>query len=335
MLDRAAMPAEWQPHEGCWLALPHLADEWAGRLELARQELLALAAAIATSGGERVHLLVRHDADAAVARARLGADAVSLHVTEFGDCWTRDTAPTFLQDGGQRRALRFGFDGWGGKYEMPGDQEVGAFIAEASDAEVRSSVLTLEGGAIDVDGEGTALCTRSCALARNPGLSEAEVSAALHDDLGVDKVLWLEEGLLGDHTDGHVDTLARFIAPGVVLCARPTEGDPNASVLDAIARTLADSVDARGRRLDVRLVPSPGRLEDEHAQPMPASYTNFYIANDAVFVPRYGVTMDDAAVAAIAAVFPERRAVGVSAVALLSGGGALHCVTQQLPEVAP
>lgn len=336
MLEGPRMPAEWERHEACWLALPHLVGEWSGQFESARHEVLALASAIATLGGEHVHLLVHDEADAAVAQAHLGGAAVTLHAAPFGDCWTRDTAPTFLHGQGVRWALRFTFDGWGGKYSMPGDAQVGAFIAETSGVDIRRSRLTLEGGAIDVDGEGTALCTRSCALARNPDLDETTIRAALCSDLGVDEVLWLDEGLLNDHTDGHVDTIARFVAPGIVACMSPNgEHDPNAGVLEDIARALEGSVDARGRRIELRRLPSPGRVEDSRGEPMPASYANFYIANEAVLVPRYGAAMDDDAVEAVGALFPRRRAVGLEARALLSGGGALHCVTQQVPEVTP
>jgi agmatine deiminase len=157
----------------------------------------------------------------------------------------------------------------------------------------------------------------------------------LCDALGVTKVLWVTEGLLQDHTDGHIDTIARFVAPGVVACMTPASDDPNAARLRRIAEELADLTDAAGRRLTIAHVPSPGRVEDERGKLMPASYLNFYVANGSVAVPTYGSEQDEAAVRAVAALFPGRRTVGVRAEVILQGGGALHCITQQEPAPKP
>src|ERR1019366_1665034 len=194
--------------------------------------------------------------------------------------------------------------------------------------------FVLEGGAIDVDGEGTLLTTRQCLLNpnRNPSMSPREVEDAVADAVGCEKVVWLGDGLLNDHTDGHVDTVARFVAPGRVVAMEPREADdPNRDALRALLRELGDAVDARGRRIEVASVPSPGRVVDEEGRLMPASYVNFYVANAAVVVPTYGSPFDDEAVERIGALFPGRRALGVDARAILSGGGAFHCITQQQP----
>jgi agmatine deiminase len=192
----------------------------------------------------------------------------------------------------------------------------------------------LEGGSVDVDGEGTLLTTRQCLLHpnRNPSMDASSIEARLREALGVDKVLWLNEGLLNDHTDGHVDTIARFAAPGVVACMEPAkDDDPNEKVLREIAGELEEMTDARGRRLEVVRIQSPGRVESDDGQILPASYLNFYIGNRAVVVPTFGSPADEAAVRAIAGLFPTRRTVGIDARAILSGGGAFHCITQQQP----
>jgi agmatine deiminase len=171
---------------------------------------------------------------------------------------------------------------------------------------------------------------------RTASLDEAQVSRAVLDALGADKVLWLRDGLVNDHTDGHVDTIARFVRPGVVVCMKAaSDGDPNARVLEEIASDLSQMVDARGRQLEVIRIPSPGRILSADGLVIPASYVNFYIGNTTVAVPTYGSPSDDAAVRALAALFPGRRTVGIDALAILSGGGAFHCITQQEPRPRP
>ena len=332
-------PAEWERHSACWLAWPSHGHLWQENLAPAQAELAALCVAIAEQGGEALELLVQDAAAEAQARAALAPvlEKVRFHQVPVGDIWLRDTAPIFVREGaGALGAACFRFNGWGGKYVLPGDDQVAGRVAALSGAPKRVHDWILEGGSIEADGEGTLLTTRQCLLNpnRNPGLDEAALEAALRRDLGAEKVLWLDEGLLNDHTDGHIDTLARFVAPGVVVCMESREaGDPNAATLDRLAADLAASTDARGRRLWVVRIPSPGVLLDDEGEPMPASYVNFYLGNRSVVVPTYGTPFDEAAVAALAALFPGRRVVGRSARAILSGGGAFHCITQQQPEV--
>lgn len=333
------MPAEWARHDACWLAWPYNED-WADNLEPARREVAALARAIAAAG-ERAHLLVADDACEASARAALGASGEEDHGVDlvrlaYGDIWMRDTGPIFVaNDAGERAAACFRWNGWGEKYVYAHDDTVGRAIVARLGVPLFASDFVLEGGGIEVDGEGTCLTTRQCLSNpnRNGDASQADVERALRDGLGVETILWLDEGLANDHTDGHIDTLARFVAPGVVVCMRPTgDDDPNADVLRTIARDLARMKDRAGRALEVVTIPSPGRVVGADGRVLPASYANYYVANDAVIVPTYGVQADDDAVAAIGALFPGRRAVGLSARAIVTGGGAFHCITQQEPS---
>jgi agmatine deiminase len=337
------MPAEWEVHDAVWTAWPHDPDQWLEGLAAPQRSLMAMVAAIvdldrATGRprGERVELLVRDAGDEAAARARLGAAAVGVrfHHLRYGDVWLRDTGPIFVTRPGELSAARFRFDGWGGKYLMDGDTEVARHVMARAGVRGAAFDFVLEGGAVEVDGEGTVLTTRQCLLggARNPGVDRGGLEARLCWALGADRVIWLDRGLANDHTDGHIDTLARFIMPGVVACMEPAAGDPNR---DALAGVLADLGAARGggRPLEVITVPSPGAVEDAAGNLMPASYMNFYIANTAVVVPTYGVRADDAAVSAIAAMFPTRQTIAVDGKSVVVGGGAFHCSTQQQPRV--
>ncbi len=332
-------PAEWDRHSACWLAWPSHGQLWQEHLGPAQAEFAALCMAIAEEGGEALELLVLNDQAEAEARAALAPviGQVRFHRMPVGDIWLRDTAPIFVQTrSGALGATCFRFNGWGGKYMLPNDDEVAGRVAALSGLSRIDHDWILEGGSVEVDGEGTLLTTRQCLLNpnRNPGMDQAAIEKALRESLGAEKVLWLEEGLINDHTDGHIDTLARFIAPGVVVCMEARDrNDPNAATLDRLASDLAACTDARGRRLQVVRIPSPGIVLDEAGELLPASFVNFYIGNRSVVVPTYGTAYDEAAVAALTPLFPGRRVLGRSARAILSGGGAFHCITQQQPEV--
>jgi agmatine deiminase len=328
-----AQPAEWDAHDACWVAWPSAADLWLENLAPAREAWVAMARAIAE--GERLDVLVPDAKEERAARAALGAVEARFHHVPFGDIWLRDTAPIFVRDAaGRVSAARFGFNGWGGKYVFDHDDKVAARVAALAGLPATSAPWILEGGSIDVDGEGTCLTTRQCLLNpnRNPGMDARAIEAGLGAMLGITKTIWLGDGLMNDHTDGHVDNVARFVAPGVVVCMQAlSTDDPNHAALEALAGELAAATDARGRKLEVVRIPSPGRVVDEDGRVVPASFANFYIGNRAVVVPTYGTRWDDEVVARIGSLFPGRRAVGVHARAILSGGGAFHCITQQQP----
>lgn len=335
------MPAEWAPHAACWLAWPRGEALWGSYLHDTRAAFVELCAAIADTDrgearGELLRVLVPDDDEEAAARGALAGIPATFHRAPYGDIWLRDTGPIFVsRPDGTVATVRFGFNGWGGKYCFEHDDQVAARIAAFYDMPAFSVPWILEGGSVEVDGEGTCLTTRQCLLNpnRNPSLDRPAIEAGLRDALGVERILWLDQGLRNDHTDGHVDTIARFVGPGVVICMQPeTAGDPNRAVLEAVAYDLASFTDARGRRLNVVRIPSPGLIRDEEGEVMAASYVNFYIGNRAVIVPTYGLPQDRPAVDGIAACFPGRRTVGIPATAVVGGGGgAFHCITQQVP----
>ncbi len=329
-----AIPAEWAPHRAMWVGWPSHAELWEDNLEPAQAEVEALVRALAGPGREQVRLLVGKPEALADARARF-ADVPGIRVVDgrFGDIWLRDTGPIFGP--GSASAAAFRFNGWGGKYELEYDDTVADQISEASGAPLTRHDFILEGGAVDHDGQGTILTTRQCVLNpnRNPGWTEAGAEAALAASLGARRVLWLGDGLLNDHTDGHVDNLARFVAPGVVACPVAWgKGDLNDDVYDAVARTLSQMTDAAGAPLKLLRLPSPGFVGDEDEKPVPASHMNFLIANGAVIVPTYGDDRAaDLACQGLATVFPDREIIALPSIAILSGGGSFHCISQQEP----
>ncbi|GGB26490.1 hypothetical protein GCM10011380_15010 [Sphingomonas metalli] len=316
-------PPEWAHHDAVWIGFPSHPELWLEDLEPARDEVAAFARAVHAGGRGETVVLVCADSEAADA-ARERAPFATIEVQPFGDIWLRDTGPIIVGDGSARL---FRFNGWGGKYDLPGDDSVGARLAEARGVAARACGWVLEGGAIDGDGTGTAVTTRQCLLNRNrnPELGQAEIEARLAGDLGLTRIVWLGDGLLNDHTDGHVDNLARFVAPGRVAIPEAAENDPNWQVYAQARRDLT----AVG--LEVVTIPSPGRVLNEDEDIVPASYMNFYIGNAAVVVPLFGSDNDQAAVAAIQALFPGREAVGLRADAILTGGGSFHCISQQIP----
>ncbi|WP_375202668.1 agmatine deiminase family protein [Hyphococcus sp.] len=349
MLSSRRQPAEWAPHEAVWIGWPSAADLWEDDLGPARAEVEDFIRAILFPGGglygEPVRLLARGtDAIAAaeIMRSRLPEpDMLTIHEAPIGDIWLRDTGPVFVKDeGGALVASAFCFNGWGGKYQLPEDDHIADIIAERADVRLRRfDDFIGEGGALETDGEGTFITTRQCLLNknRNPGMSERDVEAVLTAALGAQKVIWLDEGLLGDHTDGHVDNLARFVAPGKVVCMRPAGDDPNAAVLAAIEKTLSSSTDASGRKLEVITVPSPGRAEFD-GEPVAASHMNFYIANHSVIMPSYEKLTGSAAAGleaaeVLKAVIERPYFCAVDSSHILTGGGSFHCISQQQPSL--
>ena len=317
---------EWAPHEAVWIGFPSDAALWEDDLAPAQEEVAAFARAVHADGrGEQVVLVVADET--AAAEARRLAPFASVIVEPFGDIWLRDTGAIVSGSGEERRAQGFGFNGWGGKYDLPGDDSIGQRLAAVSKLPYSKADWILEGGAIDGDGTGLFLTTEQCLLNsnRNPGIDKAAIEERFARELGATRVIWLGEGLANDHTDGHVDNLARFVAPGRVAIPEPAGADdPNADVYADAAEALLDA------ELEVVALPSPGLVERE-GEIVPASYMNFYIGNATVVVPQYGAPNDAAAVEAVQALFPDRKAIGLRADHVLTGGGSFHCISQQVP----
>jgi len=323
------MPAEWAPHDWTWIGFPTNPAEWPGAFEDARRQIAAFASALHADGrGEEVRLVVANEGDAEAARA-LVAPGVSVIIHHLGDVWLRDTAPIAVLDRSARALVDFGFNGWGGKYRMAGDEDIGARLAATTGLLTSTQPWIFEGGAVDTDGSGLFVTTEQCLLNpnRNPDLDRGKIETLLAGSLGLSDMLWLGDGLVNDHTDGHVDNLARFVAPGLLaLPEATTPDDPNAAIYaDARARAKAHGVETVP-------LPSPGLVEVD-GEAIPASYMNFYIGNAAVIVPIYGQPNDQAALDALRPFFPGRDIVGLRSDAILSGGGSFHCCSQQMPSL--
>jgi agmatine deiminase len=299
----------------------------------------------ALAPGEHVHILVkdeqaRAEVAALLRTAGVAPQHISLHCIPSNDAWMRDHGPTFLTRTRAGRAelaaVDWNYNAWGGKYPpWDLDEKIAAQVAALAGAPLFGPGIVLEGGSIDVNGRGTVLTTESCLLNpnRNPHLGRQQIEAILRDYLGVAKVLWLGDGIVGDDTDGHIDDLTRFVdATTVVTVVEEDAGDANYAVLRANHERLLAMTDQDERPLRVVTLPMPRpQLHDGHR--MPASYANFYIANRVVVVPTFDDPADAVASATLAALFPGRRVIGIDARALVWGLGAFHCITQQQPAV--
>jgi agmatine deiminase len=342
------MPAEWEPHAATWLSWPHERNDWPGKLapipwvygEVVRH----------LTPGERVRILVKDGATLRRARALLGRVGADLGQVDFfraatDRSWTRDYCPLFVKDGqGEVALTNWKFNGWAKYANHKRDAAVGAWLARrlrrrawfpTVDSAPRSARVVLEGGSVDVDGRGTLLTTEECLLspiqARNPGVSREQLERVLGEYLGVQKVLWLGDGIAGDDTHGHVDDLARFVdARTVVIAQEDDPADANHAALADNRARLASMTTAAGEALRVIGLPMPAPVRLDGVR-LPASYANFYIGNHAVLVPTFNDPNDRRALATLGDLFPTRRVVGIHAVDLVWGLGTLHCMTQQEP----
>jgi agmatine deiminase len=332
------MPAETHPQDAIWLAWPHREEIWYGNHEAVLSCFVALIRELAVT--ERVRLLVATPDVERDAAERLGrAEAQRPHI-EFvriptNDFWMRDNGPIFLIDGrGGKALVDWGFNGWGGKFgPCDLDDVVPLRIAERGGWRCFQPGLVLEGGAVEVDGEGTVLTTEQCLLNpnRNGEKTREDWEPLLCDYFGAAKVLWLPRGLSSDHTDGHIDNLARFAGPARVLASATEDSShPDFEACRENLAILKASRDAKGRTLEVveLPLPEPTRIAGEDVSP---SYANYIVGNRVVAAPIYGLATDQAALEILAAAFPDRRVVGLRADDILSGGGSLHCISQQEP----
>jgi agmatine deiminase len=351
--DGFRMPAEFEPHSGCWMAWPERPDNWRLGAEPAQRTFAAVAEAIAAT--EPVTMGVSDD-QFEHCRSLL-SPAVRVVELSTNDSWLRDSGPTFVVDAtGRRRGVDWHFNAWGGLegglyHPWDRDERVARKVLEIEGADRYRAPFVLEGGGIHVDGEGTVLVTEECLLNpnRNPDLSREQIEQGLRDYLGVEKVIWLGKGVLNDETDGHVDELACFIRPGVVLLTWTEDAsDPQHAISRDARERLEAATDARGRQLEVVLIPSPGplaiteeeaggveavegTLPREPGDRLAGSYVNFYAANSRIVHPLLDERYDEEAAEVLRACFPEREVVGVPTREILLGGGNIHCITQQVP----
>ncbi|MGF1629579.1 MAG: agmatine deiminase [Kiloniellaceae bacterium] len=331
--DGFHMPAEWAPHERCWMAWPCRESLWGDGLGAARDAYAAVARAIA--GFEPVTMLTNAQ-ELAEAEARCGA-TVTCEALPLDDSWMRDSGPSFVIDGqGGLAGIDWRFNAWGDKFQ-PYDQDalIAGRLLERLAVRRYAAPLVLEGGSIHVDGEGTLLTSEECLLHpnRNPDLDRAAIEDLLRRYLGVSAFVWLGQGLDKDDTDGHVDNIACFVRPGVVMavtCDDPA--DPNHAILgDNLAR-LKKARDAKGRAPEIIELPLPREPRHLDGQRLALSYVNFYIANGGIVMPSFDDANDAQACEIVSKAFPDRQVVQVPALDILAGGGGIHCITQQQPR---
>ena len=326
------MPAEWVRHDRCWMSWPHRADIWQGTLDRTQRSYAAVAQAIRRF--EPVTMIAHPDGvDMAKRLCGPGIDVLPIHID---DSWCRDNGPTFVKNGmGGLAGIAWRFNAWGGKFTpYDDDARLGERLLKQLGVPVYRSALTLEGGAIHVDGEGTLLTTETALLNdnRNPGWTKAEVERELRNALSVEKIIWLPGDENEYITDGHIDGLACFVRPGVVLYeTNPDNEDPHHGVLVENLKALKGATDAKGRTID--LIPIEEAFEAEVVgDHFSRSYINFYIANGGIVMPGYGTPGDARAKAVVAEAFPDREVVQVDLRAIAPGGGGIHCITQQQPS---
>ncbi|MFQ5668163.1 MAG: agmatine/peptidylarginine deiminase [Candidatus Binatia bacterium] len=337
------LPAEWERHAATWLAWPHNEESWPGHFGPIPAVWVAMVQALAPH--EHVHILVNDAAAAATVRQMLhGAQVperhVSLHHVPTNDAWARDHGPMFITRAvnGRRElaVVDWIYNAWGGKYPpWDADNAVPGRIAALLGMPLFQPGIVLEGGSVDVNGRGTLLTTEACLLNpnRNPHLDRAQIEALLQAYLGVRRILWLGAGIAGDDTDGHIDDLARFVDTStVVTVVEDNPRDDNYEPLQRNYARLRRMRDADGRPLRVVTLPMPEPIYGD-GQRLPASYANFYIANEVVLVPVFGDPHDAVAVRTLQGLFPRRRIARIDARELVLGLGACHCVTQQQPAV--
>jgi len=346
------MPAEWERHEATWLSWPRREGiSFPGRYDAIPAVWLAMVEALST--GELVHINVtdeRQEAEVRVLLARssrVRPERVVLHLIPTDEPWCRDHGPVFVVRAAPRATVTdaapelavvdWRYNAWGGKYPpFEHDDAVPARVATLLGVPAFHPGIVMEGGSLDVNGQGTLLTTESCLLNpnRNPTLARADIERYLRDYLGVRTIVWLGEGIVGDDTDGHVDDLARFVAPStVVTVVEDDPADANYRLLQDNLRRLRAARDQDGRPLELITLPTPGEVTRD-GQRLPASYANFYVANEAVLVPTFSHPNDAAALATLRRCFPSRRVLGLESSELVWGLGACHCATQQQPAVS-
>jgi len=332
-------PAEWAPHEATWLSWPHNRDSWPGVFAGVEPAMVEFVRALGECEPVYINVLdAEHERHVGqLLSAAIAPERLRFYRFPTNDAWARDHGAIFVTRATEqepRLAVDFDYNAWGGKYPpFDLDRLIGRQMADALGVpRYAKPGIVLEGGSIEVNGEGALLTTEQCLLNpnRNPSLTRADIERLLRDSFGVDEILWLGDGIEGDDTDGHIDDLTRFVAPRtVVTVVEPNRADPNHAPL-AANRRLLDTLRVAGKSLTVVELPMPTPQYLE-TQRLPASYANFYVANAAVLVPVFGCPADDVACSILRDCFPGRRVAPIDCRVLIAGLGALHCLTQQVP----
>ncbi len=332
------MPPEWAKHDAIWLAWPYDPLTFPDRVDRVENTYVQIVKEIHT--GEEVNLFVRNQetkekAATMFKEASINLNRVHFYVFDYADVWFRDYGPVFVKNPRHELAmLHWNFNSWGEKYEtLLKDKQIPEIINTKMNVPCFKPGIVLEGGSIDVNGEGTLLTTEQCLLNanRNPHLNKAQIQEYLSQYLGVDHFIWLKCGILGDDTDGHIDDLARFVNPNTIVCAfQENENDADYEALNENYQILAQSLDQNGRPLKIVKLPMPHVVSDEGYR-LPASYTNFYIGNEKVLAPIFNDPHDRKALEILQELFPTRKVVGIICVDLVYGFGTLHCISQQQP----
>ncbi|MHB8568036.1 MAG: agmatine deiminase family protein [Nitrososphaerales archaeon] len=329
------MPAEWEPHEATWLSWPKdpltFPIQIIDKVEEVYSEMI-----MALSEGERVNVLINDYKTEERVRSMINSNNVNFFKIKSEDVWMRDYGPIFIRNITRVAATKWTFNAWGNKYdELKLDNETGMNIAKSTGLAIFDAGIVLEGGSIDVNGLGSCLTTKQCLLNpnRNPGLSKVEISQYFRDFLGITNLVWLDSGIEGDDTDGHVDDIARFVSEDTVICMVEDDiSDENYSALKIDLDILENAKDQSAKSLKVVPVKMPKKIECADGR-LPASYANFYIGNSCVLVPTFGGDEDRDALSILQHLFPNRKVLGINCEPLVYGFGGIHCVTQQQPRI--
>ncbi|GJM16023.1 MAG: agmatine deiminase [Thermodesulfobacteriota bacterium] len=333
-----SMPAEWEPHSAIWLAWPYDEDTFPDRVEKAEALFIEIIKAVHLS--EQVELLVLNEvmkdrATELIKKSGADLSKIKFHMTQYADVWLRDTGPIFVKDNSGKIVItKWNFNSWGNKFpELLIDGEIPEKISKWKSLPLVRPDLVLEGGAIEINGHGVCLTTEQCLLNenRNPGRTKEDIEQFLQNYLGIRKTIWLKEGLTNDHTDGHIDELARFVTPNKIVCAfEDNEDDENYHILQENYKQLTQATGINGESFEIIKLPMPHMNYDD-GRKAPVSYTNFYIGNEVILAAIFRDKNDAAALEILEKCFPDRQIIGIDCSDIIYGGGAVHCITQQEP----
>lgn len=342
--NKFRMPGEWEKHEATWLAWPNDDDYFEDRIKNIERIYLDVISLLHT--GEYIKLLVSSEKEEEKIKTKMidfGIDLskVAFFQANYVDVWIRDYGPTFIKNNKEKAWIKWKYDGYGGKFpELLPDNQVFLNLKDKINSKMIEVDIALEGGAIETNGIGTLLTTEECLLEnRNPGKSKKENNAFIKNFIGDTNVIWLKYGLLNDHTDGHIDELARFVSPTKILCAYEDDvTNEDFETLEENYQILKNSCDQDGNEFEIIKLPMPHMHyaegdKDHNGKQAPVSYANFYIGNETVLVSTFNDPNDEKALTIIKSCFPDRKVIGIDCRDLIYGGGALHCITQQEPDL--